>query len=142
MNCVGNILDNVPDDSSLWSEMKGLKRKQLSDQAKGNSFKMQIVDKLSCSTPVIGRGYSKIRSTEPKLAHPTDKNLLRQFTVNEHARLKMIPEFLVAGNSKKTAHEILGQSVIYNLVVMIGQAIGQSLLNYESNNESKALYEA
>ena len=129
----------MPDDSPLWSEMKGLKRKQLTDQAKGNSFKMQLVDKSSRTTPVIGRGYSKIRSTEPKLVHPTDKNLLRQFTVNEHARLKTIPEKLVSGNYNCIAHEILGQSVIYNLVSCIGQTIGQSLLNYESNNEKKAL---
>jgi len=138
VTCVGDILDDVPDNSSLWSEMKGLKRKQLTDHAKGNSFKMQIVDKSSISTPVIGRGYSKIRSTEPKLNHPKDNNLLRQFTVNEHARLKTIPEQLVSGNSKTTAHEILGQSVIYKLVSSIGHAIGQSLLSYESNQEIKS----
>ena len=139
VTCVGDILDHVPENSPLWSEMKGLKRKQLTDQAKGHSFKMQIVDKSSVSTPVIGRGYSKIRSTEPKLAHPTDKSLLRQFTVDEHARLKTIPEQLVSGNSKTTAHEILGQSVIYNLVTGIGYAIGQSLLNYELNHAIKSL---
>ena len=137
--CVGDILDEVSQSSPLWSEMKGLKRKQLSDQAKGNSFKMQIVDSTTQSTPVIGRGYSKIRSTEPKLAHPTNKNLLRQFTVNEHARLKTIPEQLVSENSQTVAHEIMGQSVIYNLVMNIGQAIGQTLLNYDSNNEIKSL---
>jgi len=139
-HCVGSILDNVPDNSLLWSEMKGLKRKQLSDHAKGNSFKMQIVDKSSTSTPVIGRGYSKVRSTEPKLAHPTDTHLLRQFTVAEHARLKTIPEQLVLGNSKKIAHEILGQSVIYNLVTGTGHTVGRALLNYDSNNKCKALF--
>lgn len=133
--CVGDILDDIPDDSPVWSEMNGLKRKQLTDQAKGNSFKMQIVDSSTSSTPVIGRGYSKVRSTEPKLVNPSDNNLLRQFSVNEHARLKTIPEDLVKGNCKTTAHEILGQSVIYKLVLKIGHEIGQSLLNYESSHQ-------
>ncbi len=131
VSCVAEILDDIPGDSPMWSEMKGLKQKQINDKAKGHSFKMQIVDKSSVSTPVIGRGYSKVRSTEPKLLHPSDPNLLRQFTVNEHARLKTIPEYLVSDLSQKTAHEILGQSVIYKLVKTLGQVIGKSLLSID-----------
>ena len=125
---VGDILDPIPEASELWSEMTGLRKKQVRDFANNKGFMMQIVDESTTKTPVIGRGYSKIRSTEPKLAHPRS-DLLRQFTVNEHARLKTIPEQLVAGNSKTTAHEILGQSVIYNVLKAIGQGIGDCLLN-------------
>ncbi len=132
---VADILDDIPQDSPLWSEMKGLKQKQIKDKAKGNSFKMQIVDASSNSTAVIGRGYSKIRSTEPKLAHPCKPELLRQFTPGEHARLKTIPEYLVSGLSQTVAHEVLGQSVIYQLVRALGQAVGRSLLRFNSGNK-------
>lgn len=90
----------------------------------------------STSVGTIGRGYSKARSTEPFLAHPVDQGLSRLFTAVEHARLKGIPESLVAGVSETTAHEILGQSVIYPVFEAVGKAIGQSLMASIRSNDA------
>lgn len=77
-----------------------------------------------CGT--IGRGYQKARSTEPFLKHPTNGKQ-RLFTPVEHARVKTIPEQLVAGLSDTTAHEILGQSVIHAAFMAVGKLVGETL---------------
>jgi hypothetical protein len=68
-----------------------------------------------------------VRSTDPKLQHPTDPKLLRQFTPGEHARIKGVPERLVDGVSATVAHQILGQGVVYPPFVGVGQHLGESL---------------
>ncbi|MNC53354.1 hypothetical protein D3C75_1027560 [compost metagenome] len=52
------------------------------------------------------------------MAHPdrTLRGVARKFTAKEHARIKTIPESLVDGLSETIAHEILGQSVIFEVV--------------------------
>ncbi len=75
----------------------------------------------------ITKGYAKVRSTEPKLQHPANPDLLRQFSPAEHARMKGIPEHLVFGLSATVAHELLGQAVCYAPFLAVGKAIGRAL---------------
>lgn len=67
-------------------------------------------------------------STDPLLAHPTDADLLRQFTVAEHARIKQVPVALVEGLSKTDGHILLGQGIVYQPVVELFKRIGQCLM--------------
>jgi DNA (cytosine-5)-methyltransferase 1 len=107
--------------------MEGLKAKEVRDKLQGKNFAMQVVAADSTKVGTITKGYSKVRSTDPKLEHPTDPNLLRQFTAGEHARIKGVPEHLVDGVSATVAHQILGQGVVYPPFVGVGQHLGESL---------------
>lgn len=48
----------------------------------------------------------------------------RLLNPNEHARVKRVPEFLISGLPATTAHEILGNGVIYSLFKAIGRRLG------------------
>lgn len=124
---LGSILEAIPLDSPLWSRMDYLKRKEERDLQQGKGFQMQIFDETSPHVGTIGRGYAKCRSTEAKIKHPTDPNLLRQLTPAEHARCKGIPEELIAGMSVTRAHEVLGQSVLTKPFEALGTTIGDAL---------------
>lgn len=123
------VLEEIPVDSPQWRSFDYLRNKEERDRAAHKGFRMQIVgpDNGGCGT--IGRGYSKVRSTEPKVGHPSNPDLIRQLTVAEHAQVKSIPESLVAGVSATTAHEILGQSVIHAAFMAVGRLLGLAAQN-------------
>lgn len=126
---LGDFLDDVPPDSPTWSKMEGLKARRVRHEAAGHRFLMQVFGPESVKIATITKGYSKVRSTDPKIAHPTDPDLLRQLTPAEHARIKQVPERLIAGVSATLAHEILGQGIVYEPFVEVGRRIAESLKN-------------
>lgn len=113
---LGDLLDPIPLDADCWSELTYLKDKEVRDKEAGKGFAMQVVDATSTKVPVIRRHYSKGGSTDPFVRHPENNNLLRKFTPAEHARIKGVPEEIVEGLPATTAHQILGQSVVYDVV--------------------------
>lgn len=70
-------------------------------------------------------GKLPIRSTEPKIAHPTNPELMRQLTPIEHCRCKGVSEKLIEGFCATTAHELLGQSVLYEPFRAVGKLVPQ-----------------
>ena len=136
---LSEILEDVPDDSPLWSEMRYLRDKEERDIAEGKGFRMQILDPQATKVGTIGRGYAKVRSTEPKLAHPTDPTLLRQFTPTEHARIKGVPEEMVSGIPVTMAHEMLGQSIVAAPFVALGESIGREMVRWNRGGQAKPI---
>lgn len=136
---LGDILEDIEPDSGLWSKMEGLKKKEVRDRKAGKGFRMQILEPESKKVGTIGRGYAKIRSTEPKLKHPSNPDLMRQFTPVEHARIKGIPESLVEGLSVTTAHEMLGQSIVAAPFRALGEAVGRELCLWKGGAARKAV---
>lgn len=132
---LSEVLENIADDDSAWSEMGYLKDKEVRDQQAGKGFSMQIGTPESTKVGTIGTGYAKNRSTEIKIQHPTNPNLLRLLTPTEHAKCKGIPEVLITDTSKTMAHELLGQSIIYDVFVAVGQLIGSTLKNLKGKFE-------
>jgi len=124
---LGSVLEWVPHDDPRWSAMMGLKAKQERDIEAGKGFKMQVFDASSHRIGTITKGYAKVRSTDPKIRNCDNPELLRQLTPIEHARVKQIPERLINGLSDTVAHEVLGQSVIYEPFVAMGALIAKSL---------------
>lgn len=122
-----DVLEDIPADSPLWSPMDYLRAKEERDLEAGKGFRMQILDEKATKVGTIGRGYAKVRSTEPKLRHPTEPNLLRQFTPVEHARIKGVPEEMVSDLPVTTAHEMLGQSIVAAPFRALGRGIGDEL---------------
>lgn len=124
---LGDVLDDVDPNDPRWSKMQGLKDKQVRDLAEGKNFKMQVFDADSEHIGTLTKGYAKVRSTDPKIQHPDDPDLLRQLTAAEHARIKQVPEHLIEGLSNTIAHEVLGQSVVYSPFKDLGQEVGNTL---------------
>lgn len=124
---IGDVLDDIPPDHPSWSSMPGLREKEARDREAGKNFAMQIFGEENDHVGTITKGYSKVRSTDPKLRHTTNPDLLRQFTPAEHARLKGVPEHLVDGVSATIAHQILGQGIVYAPFAGVGKHLGESL---------------
>lgn len=128
---LGDILEDVALDDPCWSEMSYLREKEQRDVAAGKGFRMAIAGADATSVGTLGTGYGKNRSTESKVQHPTDPRLLRLLTPREHARVKGIPEHMIAGVESKTrAHELLGQSVIWPAFRHLGEFLGSRLRQY------------
>lgn len=125
---LSDILDDVPLDDPSWSKMEGLKKKEISDKAAGKSFAMQIFDGTEDHIGTLTKGIQKNRSTDPKILHPTNPDLLRIPTPSENARAKGIPEVVVKDMSKTIAGELLGQSIVYPKFVEVSRLIGQTLI--------------
>lgn len=134
---LGSVLDPIEPDSSLWRTFDYLKAKEVRDAAKGNGFGMQIVSPSATSCATLRKGYAKSGSTDALLSHPTDPDLLRPFTVAEHARIKEVPEHLVDGLCKTAGHSLLGQSIAYAPVKALFKRIGESILNWKQGIASK-----
>lgn len=125
-----DILDDIPLDSPSWKPLQYLKDKEVRDLADGKGFRMQWLDPDNAATiGTIGRGYAKLRGTEPFVTHPTNPNLARILTPAEHARAKTIPPSIIDGVTSTTvAHEILGQSVIREWFVSLGSRLAGDLM--------------
>lgn len=134
---IGSILDPIAPDAEHWRTFDYLKKKVVRDASRGNGFGMQIVNPDSTSCPTLRKGLHKQGSTDPLLAHPTNPDLLRPFTVAEHARIKEVPEHLVDGLCKTAGHSLLGQSIAYAPVKALFKRIGESILNWKQGIASK-----
>jgi DNA (cytosine-5)-methyltransferase 1 len=113
-----------------WSTMPGLKAKQVRDRAAGKGFMMQVYDGTEKRIAVLTKGIAKNRSTDPKFRHPTNSNLLRIPTAREHARCKGVPEHLIEGLSQTTAHELLGQGIVYEPFRQVARHLGRALKHW------------
>jgi DNA (cytosine-5)-methyltransferase 1 len=124
---LGDVLEPLALDDPRWTPMQGLKDKEVRDLAAGKGFKMQTFDAEAESIGTVTKGYAKVRSTDPKIKHPTNPDLLRQLTPVEHSRIKQVPEHLVDGLCATTAHEVLGQGIVYSPFKSVGEHVGNSL---------------
>lgn len=122
---VADILDRH--DDHTWGRFDYLKAKAVTDKAAGKGFQMQVLDPSATKVPVLRKAYFKGGSTDPLLRHPTDPDLLRLFSGDEHARIKGVDPRLVAGLSNTGKHIALGQGVAPGMVVALLKRIGECL---------------
>jgi len=132
---LAEVLEPVAGNDPRWNRMEYLKTKEVSDREAGKGFRMQVVDGDSPYVGTIGKHYQKNRSTEPKVAHETDKDLLRLLSPGEHAKIKGVPERLIAGLPSTTAHELLGQGIVYEPFRAIGRLIGKAVSSFAGGAE-------
>jgi DNA (cytosine-5)-methyltransferase 1 len=125
---IGDVLDqNIGPDHESWRKVQYLKDKRERDESKGDGFRMQYVSAESHHIGTLRKGYHKAGSTDPRLRHPTDPELSRLLTAGEHARVKGVPVHLVEGLASTTAHELLGQGIVYEPFRAVGQRIAEHL---------------
>lgn len=144
---LADVLDFVPADSDRWKTYDYLATKEQRDIANGKGFMRQLLTGEEDGCGTIGRGYAKARSTEPFIVAPHDPKQSRLMSEFEHARVKTIPESLIEGLSATTAHEVLGQSVIFSVFVAVGELIAKTVKGlvaplakvFATKNEEKAV---
>lgn len=126
---LSDVLEYIPEDSDMWSEMAYLAKKEKRDAEKGNSFKRQLFTGEEPKISTVTRQYLKRRSTDPFIQSPWDEKKSRLLTRFEHCRVKGIPETLVDDPTipEGRAHELLGQSVVFPMFEAVGYALGASL---------------
>jgi len=118
---ISELLEPVSDDDAMFKEYSYLAEKEQRDIAAGKGFRQQLVTNVDKAVGCIGKGYNKVRSTEPRLAGKNGKS--RLFTVIEACRLKLIPEHLLKGVLPTLGHEIQGQSILYGHAWGLGRLI-------------------
>ena len=131
-----DLLSPMADDDQAWKEVRYLKSKEVSDRKNGKGFRMQILETEAKSCGVIGSGYAKSRSTEPRLIHPKTPDLSRLFTTQEHAKIKSLDPKIVDGLPQTIGHQILGNGVIGNIFKSVGFAIGKALSESVKTSQS------
>jgi DNA (cytosine-5)-methyltransferase 1 len=131
---VGEILDPaIAPDDPRWREVAYLFRKEERNAAVGDRFKMQFVDAASTGVPTMRRGYFKGGSSDPRVRHPSDPAKSRLFTAGEHAAVKGVPPALIEGLAETTAHQLLGQGIVYEPFRAVGQRLGECLRRLASD---------
>jgi DNA (cytosine-5)-methyltransferase 1 len=127
---LAEVMDSPETVADRWSTMPGLRAKEIRDKEAGKGFMMQIFDGSESKINTLTKGIAKNRSTDPKFRHPEDANLLRIPTAKEHARCKGVPESLIEGLSQTTAHELLGQGIVYGPFRHLAKHIGEALKSW------------
>lgn len=130
---LNEVFEPLSEVESRWSEMEGLKAKQVRDLAAGKNFKMQIFTGNEFSIKTLTKGIAKNRSTDPKIQHPLNPDLLRIPTAKEHGAFKGIPSQLFEGLSQTKAHELLGQSITYNAFKHVAAYIGGAIAHWTAS---------
>jgi len=135
---VADILDKH--DNHHWGEFAYLKDKAVRDKAAGKGFQMQIVSPSDTKVPTLRKGYHKGGSTDPLLQHPTNPNLLRLFSGDEHARIKGVDPILGEGLSNTDKHIMYGQGVCPGPVIAIASRIGTALRSASDSQPVQQAY--
>lgn len=127
--CLGAILEPVPEDSPSFRSVAYLKAKEVKDKAAGKGFSVPYLTAAADHVPTLRKGYHKGGSCDARLLHPTNPELSRLLTATEHSRAKGIPEGLIKGLSQTTAHELLGQSILFAPFRALGAFLAGALVN-------------
>jgi DNA (cytosine-5)-methyltransferase 1 len=127
---LSEVLDPLDSVADRWSNMTGLKAKEVRDKEAGKGFRMQIYDGSETRINTLTKGISKNRSTDPKIRHPENPDLLRIPTAQEHARCKGVPEALIEGLAQTTAHELLGQGICHPPFKAVAKHLGAALTDW------------
>lgn len=133
---LADVLEPADSPALRWDAMRGLKAKQERDIADGKGFRMQVFDGSESRIATLTKGLAKNRSTDPKIRHPRDPQLLRIPTAAEHARCKGVPEHLIEGLSQTKAHEMLGQGIVYGPFRQVARHLARALKRWAERTAS------
>lgn len=131
-NKIGELLEKG--QHNFFSD-EMFKKREKTNKANGRGFKCNFVNDETEMIGVIPRNYTKRQVSNPH--YQAVEGEVRLFTPTEHARIKGIPEELVEGIADTTAHEGLGQSILYAHAFILAKAIGEHIKNLRKNSNKK-----
>lgn len=120
---VSDVLDN--DYLPEFRDYEYLDAKERRDLEAGKNFRQNIVTAEDMSVGTMGKGYAKVRSTEPRLEGEEGKT--RLFSVTEACRMRLIPEHLLGDCGFTLGHEAGGQSILYEHGSGVGMLVGSAM---------------
>ncbi len=147
---LSSYMDNIAPDSALWREMAHVRRKVNDPRL---NFKNTLYTGNETKIATITATYSAPKIGSPMVSHPENPYLQRQFTVNEHAKIRQLPArmhnavmnianginpLVSKSGSITAAHRMLGNSVSKNAWVYMGKIIGGYLNQLSIGNKSLA----
>lgn len=124
--CVGNLLENVPDDSPLWfnRETKPWLYAHWERQtAKGNGFQPPQLKPEDVYCPTIKKRYFAGQGDNVVVCHPSRSECHRWLTLGEVRRLMGLPDSYILGDAVTTAGEVLGQGVQVEVFAQIIRSV-------------------
>lgn len=121
---VKSVIKNREDES--WMPKTYFNARLKKNIEAGRSFAPTFISKEDKFVNLIPRGYMKRQISNPHY-YCSKEDKIRLFNPEEHAKLKGIPPRLIRGASDTKAHEILGQSVLYNHARGVANIIGDFL---------------
>lgn len=128
-NKIGDLLECTGHD---FFSTQTFREREKKNKESGRSFKCNFVSDDSTFVGVIPRFYAKRQVSNPHYKLK-DLEFVRLFSPVEHARIKGIPEELIKDAVKTTAHEGLGQSILYAHAYILARAVGDHLFSMRAN---------
>jgi DNA (cytosine-5)-methyltransferase 1 len=137
---VRDFLTPVAEDSTVWREMAHVKAR---DSMTHVGYKNCLYHGNETKMVTIPASYAPKAGT-PMIAHPTDSNLQRQIQVDEHIRLREMPDRLTdtllkvwkgdhpmisKRGSAAACHRMLGNGVSRKIWTAIGFYLGLNFVN-------------
>jgi DNA (cytosine-5)-methyltransferase 1 len=101
-----DIKDDIADDSILWKEYNHVKKR---DKMK-NGYRNVLVLDDDNQMPAIVASYSAPKAGSPFCPHPSNSNLQRQLTVNEHNKIREFPDAVANAILKLSKGLLPGQT--------------------------------
>ncbi|WP_138437975.1 DNA cytosine methyltransferase [Marinobacter shengliensis] len=80
---LADVVEDVAENDPVWRDYDYLRTKAVRDKAAGKGFAMQELDLTATKVGTIGRGYAKVRSTEPRVLHPQAATLRSLLTIEQ-----------------------------------------------------------
>ncbi|MHB0961950.1 MAG: DNA cytosine methyltransferase [Gemmatimonadaceae bacterium] len=132
--CIADVLDgDVPDRAWVRRmESPHLFDRSASNREKGRGFVMRPTRATERATGTFTREYGegRLRVDQPMLAHPTEPETVRPFTVTEGLRLMGMRTDYRLPSAKTVAWHLIGQAVHVGLFrQVISRATGRSMLS-------------
>jgi len=130
---LGDLLDDVPDDSDLWFDRTTkpwLYRHWDRQTARGNGFEPPKLTARSTSCPTIKKRYFAGQGDNPVIQHPRKIGMHRWLTLTEVRRLMGLPESYDLGTTKTAAGEVLGQGVEVGTFAQIIRSVTRKGVNH------------
>ncbi|MCP4914543.1 MAG: hypothetical protein GY909_15620 [Oligoflexia bacterium] len=123
-------------ESSYFSSQCFKKREEINKKA-GRGFKCNFVTGRDEFVNVIPRNYTKRQVSNPHYLNPENQEEVRLFSPREHALIKGIPPHLVKEIAATTAHEGLGQSILYSHAYLIANLLAYHIKELRRQNTIK-----
>ena len=129
---VGEILDDVADDSPLWFDAATkpwLYQHWERQRERGNGFVPPRLTGDESSCPTIKKRYFAGQGDNPVVQHPRDPSKHRWLTVDEVRRLMEVPVDYQLGDAITVAGEVLGQGVHVETFRQLIEAVAGSTVS-------------